>query len=180
MHGEGAQTHGQQQLGEHRVTRHFTAHAHAFACGTRLHDARVNETEHSRVPGVVEMGHLLIGAVDGQRVLDQIVRADGDEIEIAKERGQGQGRCRHFDHGAHLDLAKRFAGFNQLTPSVINVFQGLANFAQVAQHRDHDLDRAMHGRTQERPQLPAEHAGFRQTPADGAQAQGRIEHRLLT
>ena len=46
------------------------------------------------------MGDLLVAAVDRQRVLDQIVGADREEIGFAGQRVGGQRRARHLDHRA--------------------------------------------------------------------------------
>ena len=35
---------------------------------------------------IVQVRHRVVGAVDGQRVLDQVVGADRQEIELAQER----------------------------------------------------------------------------------------------
>ena len=37
------------------------------------------------MPGVVEMRDGLVGAIDRQRVLDQVIGADRDEVEVAQE-----------------------------------------------------------------------------------------------
>ncbi len=54
--------------------------------------------------GIVEGRDLLVGTVDGQRVLDQVVGADRQEIEAAQEEADGERRRRHFDHAADLDI----------------------------------------------------------------------------
>ena len=65
------------------------------------------ELQHRRVPGVVEMSHGFVGAVDGERVLDQVVGADRDEIEMAQEHRQHQRGRRDLDHGAESRPRRR-------------------------------------------------------------------------
>jgi hypothetical protein len=51
-----------------------------------------------RVERVVQSGHLLVGSVDGQRVLDEIVGADTDEIHVSKQPVQNPDGPRNFHH----------------------------------------------------------------------------------
>ena len=179
MHGKTAQAHGQQQLREGGVTRHLAAHAHAPPRLTGLIDGAMHQIQHRWVPGVVEVGHGLISAVDGQGVLNQVVGAHRDKIEVPHEQRHGQGRRGHLDHGAELTLAERLAGVDQLSLDVGNVVQRLANLPVAGEHGDEDFDGSMVGRPEQGPQLAAEHAGLGQAPAYGAQPQGGVEHRFM-
>ena len=42
------------------------------------------QLQHGGMQRVVQVRHLLVGAVDGQRVLDQVVGADGEEIQLLR------------------------------------------------------------------------------------------------
>ena len=53
-------------------------------------DRQRDELQHRRVPRVVEMSHGLVGAIDRQRVLDEVVGAQRDEVEVAQERRHDQ------------------------------------------------------------------------------------------
>ena len=44
-----------------------------------------HQLQHGRMPRVVEMRHGFVGPVDRQRVLDQVVGADRDEVEVPQE-----------------------------------------------------------------------------------------------
>ena len=62
------------------------------------------QLEDGRMQRIVEIGQLIVVAVDRERVLDQIVGADRDEVELAdhaRQRDRGSG---HFDHRAELDV----------------------------------------------------------------------------
>ena len=85
VHREAAQAHRQQQLGEGRVAGHLAADADAACPAAGAARWCGDQPQDGRMPGVVEVRHVLVGAVDGQRVLDQVVGADGDEVEVLQE-----------------------------------------------------------------------------------------------
>ena len=61
---------------------------------------------------VVQMRDLVIDPIDRQRVLDQVVGADREEVHALDEQRQGQRGGRDFDHGADRDQRVEFlAGF---------------------------------------------------------------------
>ncbi len=53
---------------------------------------------------LVEVGYLLVRPIDGQRVLDQIVRADRQEVHLGGELTGDQNRGRRLDHAAEFDI----------------------------------------------------------------------------
>ena len=85
-----------------------------IARAQRRLDRELDQAQHRRVQRVVEIGDLLVAAVDRERVLDEVVGADGEEIALAGERVGGERRARHLDHHAQRrqrvgDLARRAA-----------------------------------------------------------------------
>ena len=86
MHGELAQTKTQQHARQAHVSRHFTAHRHGNVDAVRAADDVRDQVENRGMQGVVEMGDGVVGAVDRQGVLDQVVGAYGEEIQLARER----------------------------------------------------------------------------------------------
>ena len=54
---------------------------------------------------IVEVRHRFVRAVDGQRVLDEIVGADREEIELGAEGAHREHRGGNLDHAADLDFA---------------------------------------------------------------------------
>ena len=48
-------------------------------------DRRFEQPENRRIGGVVEAGHFLVGAVDGQGVLDQVVGTDAQKVNFFDE-----------------------------------------------------------------------------------------------
>ena len=59
-----------------------------------------NQAQHGRMQRLVEVRDAIVGAIDGQAVLDQIVGADGQEVDFRREQIGGERRGRHFDHRA--------------------------------------------------------------------------------
>jgi hypothetical protein len=48
--------------------------------------------------GVVDVGYVLVAAVDRECVLSQVVGADAEEVALARERVGGDRSRRNFDH----------------------------------------------------------------------------------
>ena len=71
--------------------------------GIRHHFQKPN---HGRVRRLIEMRDPLVQAIDRDRVLDEIVRADAEKIHFPRERFRAKGRARNLDHRAHI----RFVG----------------------------------------------------------------------
>ncbi len=105
MHGKAAQPHAQKQTGQARVARHFTANTDFFALQLALMDGVGNQLQHGRVQRVIHVRHRLIGAVNRQGVLDQIIGADGQKVEILQKRAQRQRGGGNFNHCADFDRA---------------------------------------------------------------------------
>ena len=128
-----------------------------------------------RMQWVVQIGHLLIGTVNGQGVLDQVVGADGQKVKVRQKHGHGQCGGWDLNHRADLERTIGHALRIELRASARQQSQGLANFFAVGQHGNEQIHLAMRRRSQNRPQLGQEHGRVGQAPTDGAQSQSRIE-----
>src|SRR5438067_1572129 len=81
-----------------------------------------------------------VAAIDGECVLDQIVRADREEVELFQERVHCEDRRRNFDHAADGDpriewsalLAQRLFGLREQRERLIDL-------GHRREHRDQDL-----------------------------------------
>src|SRR6185369_663821 len=100
VHREDAQAHAEEQAGQLGVAGHFAAHRDRDTDLLGALHGVGEQHQHRRVQRVVERGHLFVGTVDGQRVLDQVVGADRQEIETAQKKADGQRGGRNFDHAA--------------------------------------------------------------------------------
>lgn len=90
---------------------------------------------------VVQVGDRLVGPVDGQGVLDQVVGADREEVEVAQEQRDGQRRGGHLDHGAQAHDAVQLRARIQLGAGLVDKGQGLADLAGMGQHGNEQVDR---------------------------------------
>ena len=175
MHGKTAQTQAQQQSGHGDVTGHFATHADAFAPRLAFGNGAGHQLQHRWVQWVVQMGHGFVHPVDGQGVLDQVVGADGEKIEVLEEQAHGQ-RCRwHFDHGAEAYGAMHGRPVIELFPGTGQQGLDLLDFARMCQHGYEQVDLAMRRRPQDGAQLGEKHGRFGQAPAYGPQTQRRVE-----
>ena len=49
-----------------------------------------DQPQHGGMQRLVEIGHAIVGAIDGQAVLNQIVGADREEVDFGREQIGGQ------------------------------------------------------------------------------------------
>ncbi|MPM60808.1 hypothetical protein SDC9_107662 [bioreactor metagenome] len=145
----------------------------------RRRDHVGHQAQHRRMHRVIQMGHRLVGAVDGQRVLHQVIGADRQEIKVFEEAAHHQRRRRHLDHGAHLQRAIGHSARVKFGAGHVELGERLLDLAHTREHGEQQVHRPVHRRTQNGAQLGAEHGGVRKAPADGAQAQRRVERRAL-
>ena len=100
------------------VARHLAADRYRFARLLPGAHRGGDQAQHRRVELVIEVRDTVVGAVDRQRVLHQVVGADRQEVKALREPGGRQRRRRHFDHAAdrhrgrdlHPPLAQLLAG----------------------------------------------------------------------
>ena len=87
MHREAAQAQAEQQARElrRRPPSRRTPRP-ALPCASALGDGVGDQAQHRRVQRVVEVRDRVVGAVDGERVLDQVVGADRQEVEALAGR----------------------------------------------------------------------------------------------
>ena len=175
MHAEFLQSHSQQQPRVSGVARHLSAHcdgnSHLLSGSYR----RLNKAQHRRVKRIVKIVDLVIHAIDGNSVLDQIVGADGQKIQLAGEYVGAYRCCRHLDHGADgHGLVIGLPLVIELLTAKRDKIQHLRQLADGRQHRNHHAHGAVSGGAKNCAQLRTEQPRLFQAQAHGAQAQGRI------
>src|SRR5574340_1450692 len=98
------------------------------------------QVQHCGVQRIVQVRDIRVGAIGGQQVLDQVVGADGQEIQFLGEHVQRQRGGGNLDHAADLHPAvvgdafvvqALFGGGDEL--------QGLVEFRHAGQHRHQDF-----------------------------------------
>ncbi len=156
-HGEFGDAHAEQQHGGVRVARHLAAHARPDAALARTLDRALDEPQDGGVERVVEMRDLGVAPVDRKRVLDEVVRADAEEVDVGgKERGDdGGGGC--LDHDANLYvIGILFALVGELDFRLLDEFLHALDLADADDHRHHHGGFAVESRTQDRFDLRQE------------------------
>ncbi len=131
------------------------------------------------MPRVVEVSDRLVGTIDRQVYWIRSLVPIETKSKVPQERRQHQRRGRHLDHRAELDRPVRAAGIFELLTRPRKGIDRVPDLAHLRDHGQQDADPAVRGGAQDRAQLLAEHRRLRQAPADGTQAERRVEHMLV-
>src|SRR5438876_9654825 len=131
------------------------------------------EPQSRRVRRLVKMRDAFVHAIDRDGVLDQVVRADAEEINFTRERVGRNCRARNFDHRA--DFHPRGFFLANFAPAFVQDSFGVAQFFQPRNHREHDLYVADRARAQDRAQLSFEDVDVLQTKTNGAPTEEWIQ-----
>ncbi len=133
-----------------------------------------DQMQHRGVQRIVQVRHRVVGAVDRQRVLDQVVGAERQEVQLLHEHRQRQRRRRDLDHAADLDaLVVGHALVVELLLRLLDEGERLLDFVRVRHHRQQDPHAAVLRGAQDGAQLREEHLRLGQAVADRAQAKRR-------
>src|SRR6266704_5652095 len=86
----------------------------------------------------VEMRHALVHPINRDRVLNEIVRADAEEIDFAREKIRGDRGARDLDHRTDFHLVvERMPFAAQFLFALINELHRLSDFTNARYHREH-------------------------------------------
>ena len=85
MHRQVAQAKPQEEPRQLRIAGHFAAHGDRHRALSALAIAIAISFRIAGMQRVVEVGDRIVGAIHRQRVLDQVVRADRQEIQLFQE-----------------------------------------------------------------------------------------------
>lgn len=88
MHGEFAQAEAEEQTGQSGVAGHFAAYGDGFTGFPGRAQGVGNEHQDGGMERVEEVGHGVVGAVDGQGILNQVIGANGQEVQFVQEQGR--------------------------------------------------------------------------------------------
>ena len=99
-HRQLADAQPDQQRREARVAGDLPAQADRDAVAQRRLGRELDQPQHRRVQRIEQMRHLLVAAVDRERVHRQVVGPDGEEVADLREGVGRKCRARHLDHGA--------------------------------------------------------------------------------
>src|SRR5882672_4917421 len=99
--------------------------------------------QHRRVQRIVQVRYGVVRAVYGQRVLDQVVGTDGQEIEATREGPERQRSGRDLDHATDPDAVVVGDAIRvQTLLGLLHQLQSLLQLVCRRQHWDEQADLA--------------------------------------
>ena len=124
---------------------------------------------------IVQVRNLRVAAVNCQRVLNQVVRADTEEVDVFGKRGSHDCRRRSFNHDADLHaVGILFAFVNEFGFRVFDeLFRG-KEFLHVDDHREHNRGFTVNAGAENRLQLRHEQIFALQADTNCAVAEERV------
>ena len=135
----------------------------------------LERAQHRRRQRIEAVGDARIAAVDRVEELDEVVRADRQEIDPLEQFVELEQERRHLDHGADLDpLGQLVAVPAQMGQLALDQRLGLVELVHGGDHRKHDAQLAAGGGAQQRAHLAAQQAGPVEAEPDRAPAQRRV------
>src|SRR5271170_5397528 len=172
---ELVETHPDQQQRSQRVAGHLAAQADLLAGGAGDVDDLGDSRDHSRMERLVQVRNLGIVAVGGEQVLDQVIGADREEINLAREPRRQPHRRRHLDHDSHFDIGIVLEPFlEQLRLRLLQQLLGAAQLLEAGDHREHDADIVLGRRAENGAQLHLEQPRHLQRDAYRSPAEERV------
>ena len=174
-HAQLRQAHGHPQ-GDHRgVGRSLPAHIHRNAVFGGILADHIDAAQDRHAAGIVKILHVLVHAVGGRGILDQIVCADAEEIGFLGQQVAQLHGGRGFDHDAHGNLIVEGDVLRpQLVLRLLQHLLGAAQLLDAGDHGEHDSSLAVCAGPQDSPQLHQEDIRVTQAEPDGAVAQEGI------
>ena len=122
---------------------------------------------------LVQPRHALVGAIDGEAILNQVVGADREKIDFPRQQIRGVRRGRNLDHDADRHDGRRRATARQLRGRFPDQAPGLAQLLDARDERKHDPQLALGAlerRAQQRAQLHLKRLRPREAQPQAAQA----------
>ena len=121
---------------------------------------------------IVQITYIRVLAVNGQKILNQVIRTDRNEVQTLEELLQAKRGRRHFHHAADLDVFSVFdSAILEFFLSAAHVAENDVGFGHPGEHGDQQADAAGRAGAQNRAQLREEHVGVAQAESDGASAE---------
>jgi hypothetical protein len=151
VHGELGQAHAKQQGAGVDVARHLAAHRHRLARLDRGADGRGDQPKHGRMELVIEMRDPVVAAIDGQRVLHEVVGPDREEVEPLCEPAGRQRSGRYLHHATDRHrIAKGDAALAKLLACPVDQDQRRVDLLRMREHREQNPYRAVYCGAQQR------------------------------
>src|SRR5712691_6991556 len=166
----------EQKRNERDIAGHLTAHTDPNVIRVGGVGDHLEQAEHGWMRRLVEMRDALVHAIDRERVLNQIVRADAEKIDFARENVGGDCRTGDLDHRARFScIAECRSGATQFFLAFVQDRHRLPQFVQAGNHREHDFHIADRTGPKDCTQLSFKDVGVFETKTNGPPAEKRIE-----
>jgi len=99
---------------------------------------------------IIELRHCGIQPVRCHDILRQIIGTDGEKCHFLGKRRRDHHGCWCLDHNTEIEVRVLPPLGREFCRTFLDQRARSADFAKIGDHRQHDLDIAMHGGTQER------------------------------
>ena len=124
---------------------------------------------------VVKFSDVGIATVTSQRVLNQVISTDGEEVHVLSQYRRHHSSSRSFDHDTNLNIISiSLALMRQFQLSLFDEFLNLLELSHVDNHRHHDTNLAVYTGAQDSFQLRQEEVLALQADTDCTVTQERI------
>ncbi len=134
-------------------------------CRVAARRTRRMQPQDRRVQRLVQIGHPIVGAVHGQRVLDEIVGADGEEVHLGGQQVRRQRGRRHLDHRADREAR----GGVDVARDLIEDRASLAHLLHRGHEGKHHAEGPVRGRADQGAQLRPQHLGMGEAEPQAAE-----------
>ena len=95
-----------------------------------------HQAQHGRMHRVIKMSHRLVGPVNRQGVLNQVIGANRQKVKVLQKDLERERGCRDFNHGTYPDWPIWHTTVVKLYPGMVDQSHGLTNFTGMHQHRN--------------------------------------------
>ena len=139
-------------------------------------DRALDEPQHGGMQRREARREVRVAAIDGQRVLHEVVRPDAEEATSSHERVARDGGGGRLDHDAERNVARdtRRRAPRARAAASSSSCRACAHFVERDDEREHDAHVAVHRRAQQRAELRAEQLRLIEAHPDRAPAEERI------
>ena len=88
------------------VTAHFTADANANVCRLPSLDDLLDQTNHTWMRRLIKVRYTVIQAIHCERVLNQIIGPETEEIHLGRDQVRRRSRAWNLDHRADFNAMR--------------------------------------------------------------------------
>jgi len=141
----------------------------------RFH-GHLDQPQHSGVERFVQVGHVLVGPVDSDAVLNQVVGSDAEEIHLPGQQVRNGHRRRDLDHDPHGHVFVVGDAFPaKVLPDLPQYPAGFEELGHPGNEGKHQANVFRRGaRSKNRPQLGLEKIPVMKTQANGSKPEGGV------